>query len=232
MDLVQNKEIVEELISIIEKSEDSEYADDYYPFYATRTKYQNPEKFKKYDFITMKDILHNENLVKEFCDWKYNDDTHEWYYECHPDCDKNGFFNAIPSFMTTYTNLNELTIVHSEIIKIENLPPNITYLDLSCNKIEKIENIPPKVKSLYLYFNKIQKLENIPESVTLLHICGHLGIYITKIENLPSKLEQLNISWEHINEIEDLSYLHPLEVLNADFTNKKNQLGLSVSRRV
>ena len=237
------KQIVEELILILENFENMDINEIdiyYYPWIYGGPDKENDPKYDKYKFITLKDIVHNEILTKKFCDSYYNEAyEHEWCYECHvPNGDMRGFLNIIPKYMSTYINLVKLELTFSEINKIENLPENIKYLNLSYNNIEKIENIPSKVKWLTLSSNKITKIENIPKSVeNLIIIQDELyrnpNCIINKIENLPDNIKYLTLSWKYVTEIGNLDNVNNnIEILihnqNIDITKISKKITLKL----
>lgn len=202
--VVDKKQIVDELILILEDFDDMDIDEidiNYYPWIDSIEKKNNPI-YEKYRFITLKDIIHNQKLTEEFCDYYYNvcSDGHEWHYECINE-DMYGFLNVIPPYISTCNHLVNLTIMYSEISKIENLPPNITNLKLGCNKIEKIENLPANIENLDLSENKIEKIENIPSKVKYLDLSCNK---ITKIENIPKGVEKLKMTQNKINKLENL----------------------------
>lgn len=70
--------------------------------------------------------------------------------------------NNLPS------NLSHLNLSNNNISNIENLPNSIVNLDLSHNNIKYLKNLP-QLKRLVIYDNKISVIENLP--VTLYALC-------------------------------------------------------------
>jgi len=110
-----------------------------------------------------------------------------------------------PTAIGSLVNLKSLTIRgqagKGKISKIENLPQNLSTLDISNNQIAEIENLPQKITELHIENNEIFKIKNLPENLSMLDVSDN---QISKIENLPQNLSVLNVSDNQITEIENL----------------------------
>jgi len=86
---------------------------------------------------------------------------------------EKNLLDKIPIVIADLVYLKNLVIAGDEgyygekwkISKIENLPPNISMLNISCNQISKIENLPPSISMLRIRHNQISEIENLPPNI-------------------------------------------------------------------
>jgi len=124
--------------------------------------------------------------------------------------ERNNNIRSIPKGLLRLTNLEKLIICGSgkqkwNIIKLENLPSSLKYIDISYNNISKIESLPASLKVLNISYNNISILEKLPASLEVLNISSNK---IEKIGNLPTSIKSLNISWN--NKITEIVPLYDL----------------------
>lgn len=202
---MNKSEIIEELSNII-LQEKFDY--EYVPWLETFIKSNNP-KYDKYMGLTIEDFMHNDKITLMFLKNFTGDATRstgyeegEFYYE-KGDCGRGdaAYFTKIPPIFSTYTPLTNVTIMYAGIKKIENLPPNLTSLNVYNNRITKIENLPSSVTNLDISYNKISKIENLPPALIIFKM---VNTKISKIENIPSSVTDLDISCNKIAKIENL----------------------------
>jgi GTPase SAR1 family protein len=97
----------------------------------------------------------------------------------------------IPVNLKSLTKLKKLILNNNQIIKIENLPPNIIELELNNNEIEVIENLPPKLQYLKIRNNKIKTITNLPKTLFSVDLSNNL---INSSEGLPTSLKLVKLS--------------------------------------
>jgi len=88
---------------------------------------------------------------------------------------KANVINEISYLFLQLKNLKKLRIAGDfdsrwKISKLENLPENISQLEIGFNKIRKLENLPKSMRQLDISQNQISKLKNLPESLNQLGI--------------------------------------------------------------
>ncbi len=98
--------------------------------------------------------------------------------------------NPIKNIHSFPSNLLELTITHTKIKKFPKYPDTIIKLDISHNQMyvsKLLANLPPNLTFLDISNNNLEYIYNLPDSIECLCMDNN---FIRKISRLPSKLEE------------------------------------------
>lgn len=85
----------------------------------------------------------------------------------------------------------KLEIYNNKIKRLENLPPNLTYLVCSNNEISLIENLPINLNHLGCSNNKISNIKNLPPYLFSLDFSNNL---MKNMPLLPNTIQNINYS--------------------------------------
>jgi len=183
------------------------------------------------------ELTHLETLILSNVWHEYNEEEEYWDIEESQNDDDNNLLDKIPIALTNLVNLKKLVIEggpgfniwkiqqlenlpqnisilnigDNRISKLENLSQNISILNINNNQISKLENLPQNISILDIGLNQISKLENLPQNISILDI--HLN-RISKLENLPQNISILNIGYDRISKLENL----PQSILTLDIS--------------
>ena len=72
--------------------------------------------------------------------------------------------------------------------KVDNLPQNLTYLNLGCNFNQKVDKLPKNITEIIFDFCFNQPVDNLPERLTKITF-GYC--FNKKVDNLPDSLTQI-----------------------------------------
>lgn len=108
-----------------------------------------------------------------------------------------------------FTGLWRLEANANELTELQELPPNLTYLNCGGNKISRINIQHEKLKILICRNNQINTIEKLPENLEQLDLANNP---LDHINTLPDRLKSLNISNGQFRELpalpENLSFLN------------------------
>ncbi len=152
------------------------------------------------------------------------------------DCSSSDINNL--SGIRYFENLTHLNCSYNQITSLQELPPNLTYLntshcvnlstiesfphslefiDCSYNQIDILPDLPSNLKKLYCALNILSSLPNLPYNITHLD-CSFNNL--TSLPYLPENLAHINCSYNQLTSLPDLPtelgllYNNPLNIFN------------------
>lgn len=105
---------------------------------------------------------------------------------------------------------------------IDNLPDNITDLEINYNFKRDINRYPEELKRIYYGTSFNSSIDNLPDTVTTIIFNYHYSVFNIEIKKLPLLLEEIYLSYRYnksLDSMKNLQYLKKVTLCNFRYKN-------------